>query len=253
MKRYRLALVEYQGKTYSKCSVTLEEEAGRAEVQRPAGLGRRKPVTIVSFSYDARTAFSVEGKVIKIDSLKITADDESEAAELERIVRQPAELQKQTVDGLAESERMVAGFLKTRADVIAFLIELRKDPRDALFGLSRSWNDQAMNPLDDYLAVHSKQLSDWLEEMSSTFEKKEWRIGKDVVERMYAFVFAVGFLQDKAFYGNENPDAILNSLKELGVNARLSSDAGVEAMTETLLASSHTALFSIIDQPHRKM
>lgn len=234
MKTFSLSTVDYQGRTYTKCTLLINEQVRRAEVQRPAGLGRRKQSTIVSFEYGPGSEVSVSEVTVKIQSITLVAEEAAVADEIGRVFNAPRQEVVRS-DASAKLQETVADLLNQRAAAIDFLVRYKANPRRALFELDPPVGGKVDQPLDDYFGRAKEGLSRALERIGPAVAAYERVFGSAVTDNVFAFVYAVGKMQD-AIVSNDGANDGLRLLTELGVEAVAEQDP-VKLTTDVLRRS----------------
>jgi len=238
MSTLEVVSVEYQGKLYEDCNVTIDETNTEFSATRTRKfLWRKEEARIFSMHYDEATVIHLHGRVVRVDDLSISARDEAESASIAALLGKPrrAALEQRT-HGRREAERAVSVFLKSRAEALAFLANLRADPRGTLFTLASS--TKGPDPLAEWRRSHQARLSKYLEYLDSAIASAE-RLGEyHVGERLYAVAYLVGEAQNAIFEGDSRRLVALKPLAvDLGVDAGLFSGLKAETVTEQLLES----------------
>ena len=235
---------EYQGKTYSGCFLMIDEKANQAEVRAAGRLGGRR-LSVVKFSFDVGLEVHVEGSVVRTASLAMVAKDEATAAEIAALIMKPAEAQKLLKQDLVGAEKSVLDFLKLREEAFSFLAKLRSDPRAASISLAPQWSDEKQDPVDEFLSRSSKQLAKSFESMNSAIKNIESRVGAAAAERLFAFVYCVGSIQDGLLSAKGDLAAESGFLRELGLDATPLEGLRLEGSAQAVLEPNRASLFSV--------
>jgi hypothetical protein len=219
----------------------IDEQTRRAEVQRPGGLGRRnKQQTVVSFEYGQASNVTVSDRTVQIQEIKLVAQDRDTAAEIGRILSFAAQVlvRKEASRSLCES---VAELLKQRASIVDFLVRYRSAPRQALFGLSVSFESEDTDLEKAYLEGAKAELVKSLERVSTAVVEYEKSFGGPAADKAFAFVFAAGKMQDAVIDGAVG-EAAKQLLNELGIGEV--AGTGAIDLTETVLRRANSLLFA---------
>jgi hypothetical protein len=244
LKSYPLESVEYQGRQYSECSASIDEESHQAEFLHSKGLGSKKLVSIGSLSFDDRTEVRLEGKTIKAGPWAIVASSETDAAGIMKLLLKPKETRAKLAGEIFEVEKSVSSFLKLREEGINFLIKLLGDPRGVSFGLSSSWSSPNMGPVEEFLTNQAMNLSSALRDINSAVAPLVGKVSEEKVDRIYAFVYATAMLQNSLLAGGESRGDAEGMLAELGIRLPSSSWVDTQAAYASLMQIAHPILFS---------
>jgi hypothetical protein len=230
----------YQGKSYDRCTLLIDEQTRRAEVQRPGGLGRRKQQTLVSFEYGQASNATVSDRTVQIQEIKLVAQDSDTATEIGQILSFAAQVlvRNEASRSLRES---VAELLKQRASIVDFLSRYRSAPRQALFGLSVSFESEDADPAKTYLEGAKAELTKSLERVSAALVEYEKSFGGPAADKVFAFVYAAGKLQDAVVDGAVG-EAAKQLLNELGIGDV--AGTGAIDLTESVLRRANSLLFA---------
>jgi hypothetical protein len=250
MKEYELSRVKKDGKEHSNCALAIDEEKGYAQIKYKRGL-RRELFQLVDFYYDASTVIDLEGERLRVGELEMVAKSRGEAGTIAESIRKPAaELRKQAESALAEAEAAAQGFLVAREAAILTLMKLKKDPRGTLLDVSASWKDLTGDPVDQLYSSFQENLLTSKEKMDAEIEAIRWKVGTKAVERLYAFCYAVGKLQDAIFSGSaENAEEVKKSLVELGIRGADIKDVPLEGSSQRIVRLATPVLFLMIELP----
>ena len=250
MKEYALSLVKKDGKEHSNCALEIDEQKRYAQIKYKRGL-RRELFQLADFYYDASTVIGVDGETMRIGELEMVAKSQGEAGAIAESIRKPAaEVRKQAESALAEAEAAILGFLVAREAEILTLMKLKKDPRGTLLDVSASWKDLTGDPVEQLYSDFQESLQSSKEKMDALIDAVGWKVGPRAVERLYAFCYAVGKLQEMYFSGSaENAEEVKKFLVELGIRGADIKDVPLEGSSQRIIRLARAALFPLIEVP----
>jgi hypothetical protein len=239
MKTFDLESAEIKGETYSKCTIVIDDQKRHAEVQKQARF-RKKNETTFSFEYGVETKATVLNKTVEVQGISLVAFDEDSAKEIGRLLNAQSVASIKSEASLRAQE-VTASFLSKRGEVIYFLSQYKANPRGALFSLDPELSGASPDPLSDYLTVAKGALSKELDSLIMAVEGYRNSFGNSAAERVYAFVYAVGEIQDSMLKGTDSTmaDRLLNELR-----LQPASEANVAKTTEALFRGASPSLFS---------
>jgi len=244
MKTYHLKAVEYGGKTFTNCSLVLDPDARKAEVKRPAGLFRRESVLLAELTWGRGSPVQVDGAAVRTGSITFTADDNAAAQEISKTLQGEAIAAAQLADKLAAIRDPMYNFLRKRAEGIEFLVKLKTDPRQALVDVSPSYAGVYENPALEYLMKFSSTLAETHAKMTYAAADVQESVGTAAVDRIFAFVCAVGAFQDGLVTGDGFTEELGTFMEDLRLDTGAVPSADAKEGTETLLRRSGP-LFSV--------
>jgi hypothetical protein len=244
LKTYHLKAVEYEGKTFTNCSLVLDVDARKAEVKRPAGLLRRDMVLLADLSWGGGAPVQVDGAAVRSGPVTFTADDNATALEISKALQGEEPAAAQLAGKLAAIREPMYNFLKKRAEGIEFLVELKTNPRQALVDVSPSFSGMYENPALEYLMKFSSTLAEAHAKMTYAAAEVQESIGTAAVDRIFAFVCAVGVFQDGLVTGTGFTEELGAFMEELGLEGTAVSEPDVKKGTEAMLRRSDS-LFSV--------
>lgn len=263
----------YQGKTYERCLLHLDEDARSVRIvalpepRRSFSLPfksapKAEEVEVVRFTYDATTRVAVEdGRVLRVDdSLAVEAEDPSELRRVAEVVGKPASERAAQLRGTLErAEYSVKNLLRTRESAVLFLRRLRTDPRRTMFEAYSSTRAERYpgaegdtDHVEDLVAPFRDRLSSSLADMSSNLLGVEEGFGAEAANKLYAAAYAVGLLQDALLVPpkrGEDPERLAEGRRLLtlaiGCDERLLADATLETLTDRALDAVHRSLSAL--------
>lgn len=244
MKSYQLESVEYQGKRYSGCSASIDEEWNQAEIWHSEGSGGKKLVSIGRFSFDDRTEIRLEGRAIKAGPWAILTSNETDATEIANFLLGPKEARAKLERERLDLEKSVSSFLKLREEGIQFLVRFLSDPRGVSFSLSPSWSSPTMGPVEESLANQAMSLSSALRDVNSAVAALAGKVSEEKVEKVYAFIYAAANLQNSALAGGESRGEAEGMLGELGIGLPSGAEVDPQEVSARLMQIAHPILFS---------
>jgi len=247
---YLLNSVRKDGKGHSHCTLEIDEAKRYVQIKARRGLGRGL-FQVVDFYYDASTVVEVDGERLRVGELEMVAKSRGDAQEIAGSIRKPAvEVVKQADDALKEIEVVVQGFLEAREEAVSTLMKLRKDPRTTLLEASAAWESLTGDPVEQLYTTSQQKISSSRDQMEGLIEALEWKVGKKVVERLYALCYAVGKLQDALFSGSaEEAEAAKRFLVELGIKAGDLREVTLEGSSKRIMKLAHEVLVALIELP----
>jgi hypothetical protein len=235
MKTFHLKAVEYQGKRFTNCSLVLDTDALKAEIIRPAGVLSRGTVPLANLSWGRGTSVQVEGAVVRSGPVTFIADDRKAAQEISMALNGEAAGSSQLAVRLGALGQQTAAFLRMRADGIAYLVELKNDPRQALVDKSSSYTGRYENPALEYLMRFATTLAEAHAKMTYAAAEVQESVGGEAIDRIFAFVCAAGALQDSFVSGASTSEEVGAFLGELGLVSETLPGPDVREGTEAML------------------
>ncbi|MDA4117881.1 MAG: hypothetical protein OK455_06000 [Thaumarchaeota archaeon] len=250
MKDYQLKAVNSGGKERSNCAIEIDGEKRYAQIRCKRGL-RRELFQLVDFYYDASTVVEVEGENLKVGELELVASSLGDAQEIAETIRRPAvEVKKQSENALKEIEAAVEDFLLAREEGILILMRLRKDPRATLLEASSAWGGLKGDPVEQLYSISQQKVATSRGWMDGVVEASEWKVGKRMVERIYALCYGVAKLQDAWFSGSaEDAEASKAFLIEMGIKAGDFRQLTLEGSSKKIVRMAHETLVPLIEFP----
>ena len=239
MKSYLLSSAVYQGKTYENCTLLIDEQAMKAEIQWPKGL-RKRITSIAAFEFSSGPQVTVAERTVQAQGVSMVAVDLAGAADIAQILNVRArtiirnEVSKKLKDLMAE-------FLNQRANALEFLLRYRSDPRQTLFVLSGYYKGEGKEPQVEFMEQVRKDLSKVMKNLMPAIGEYEKNFGKPAAERVFAYIFAACKLQDAIVDGRPTNDAE-GLMKELGVGGTAESVDSPTAVTAAVLQGAHNLL-----------
>jgi hypothetical protein len=243
LKTYPLKSVKFQGRTFSGCSIVLDAEAGKAEVLRPTGLMRKGEVRLVVLTRDSGAQVQIEGAVVRSGPIVVTAGDAATAEEIFKALQSEAAIKGQPTIDPGVLREPVSILLRKRQEGIEFLMELKRNPRQALVDKSSAFTGKYRDPAAEYLARLSLELAEAHATMDSAAAGGQETIGNEATNRILAFVYAVGALQDWTVRGGKQPAGLPAFLGELGIDVGVAAGLEASSSTEVLLQAAKKSLF----------
>jgi hypothetical protein len=240
---FHLKAVEYEGKRFANCTLVLDPEARKAEVKRPAGVLRGGMVPLADLSWSRGTTVQVDGDVVRSGPVTFIADDAKMADEISRALQGLGPAGGTAADKLASLKDPTWSFLRMRAEGIAYLVELKRDPRRALVEKSPSFTGRYENPALEYLMKFATTLSESHAKMTYASAEVQEAVGTDAIDRIMAFVCATGSYQNSFVAGTGYSQELGDFLSELGLESEPLTEGDVKSGTESMLRRS-LALFS---------
>jgi hypothetical protein len=244
LKTFHLKAVEYEGKRFTDCSLVLDADALKAEIRRPAGVFNREMVPLANLTWGRGTSVQVEGAVVRSGPVTFIADDSGAAEEISRALKGEAAKAGELAGRFGALKDQMTAFLRMRAEGIAFLVQLKADPRQALVDKSSSYTGRYENPALEYLMKFATTLAEAHAKMTYAAAEVQERVGVDVIDRIFAFVCAVGALQDGFVGGADLSKDTGAFMGELGLGEEAVSGSDAKEGTEAMLRRSEP-LFSI--------
>jgi len=245
LKTYHLKAVEYGGKTFANCSLSLDADARKAEIKRSVGLLKREAVLVADLTWGLGTPVQVDGSAVRSGGVTLVADDKTAAEEISMTLQSPAPARTLVTDKLAAIREPVYGFLRKRAEGIEFLVKLKTDPRQALVDVSPSYAGLYENPALEYLMKFSTSLAEAHAKMTYAAAEVQETVGTPAIERIFAFVCAAGVFQDGLVTGTGFTEEVSAFLMQLGVGGEDIAETDVKKSTEAMLRRSDP-LFSAV-------
>ncbi|HME18185.1 MAG TPA: hypothetical protein VKF15_00415 [Nitrososphaerales archaeon] len=238
MRTFHLKAVEYQGKRYTNCSLVLDADALKAEIKKPAGVLSRAMVPLANLTWGRETSVQVEGAVVRSGPVTLVADDIKAAEEISRVLNGEAVGAGRLATRLGALKDQMSAFLRMRAEGIAFLVELRNDPRQALVDKSSSFTGRYENPALEYLMKFAATLAEAHAKMTYAAAEVQESVGTEAVDRIFAFVCATGALQDSFVSGAGLSEEIGAFMEELRLDSEPISAPNAKEGTEAMLRRS---------------
>lgn len=238
MKTYHLKAVEYGGKTFTNCSLVLDDAAHKAEVKRPVGLLRRELVLLADLSWGSGAPLQVNGAAVRSGQVTFTADDGATALEIYKALQGQVPAPVRVADKLGAIREPMYNFLRKRAEGIEFLVELRTNPRQALVDVSPSYSGVYENPALEYLMKFSSTLAEVHAKMTYAAAEVQESVGTAAVDRIFAFVCAVGVFQDGLVAETGFTDELGVFMEELGLEGTAVAEPDAKKGTEAMLRRS---------------
>lgn len=242
-KTYKLKSAEVGGQVHSDCSLLVDEEAQTAEVLTPAGLLRKNLARLESIPYGAKTKVQLEGAAIKIGSVTLIAGDDATAKEISSVLLGPSRAAEKSSADLRGLQDSVFAFLRTRQRGIDFLLQLKRDPRQANVDKAPSYTGKSEDPGQEYIEGVNLELSEAYTRMGTFARSLKEGAEKAAVEKVYAFVYATCSSQDEFLRKGEQSKETTALMDELGVQTKLNLEPKAGTDLEAILRSA-SPLFS---------
>jgi len=243
LKTYHLKAVEYGGKSFTECSLVIDTDTHKAEVKRPAGIFKREMVAVASLTWGSGTPVQVSGAVVRSGDVTFVADDNAAAQEISKALQTEVTAGVPPTDKFAAIKAPMSAFLTMRAEGIGFLVELKTDPRRALVDAASTYSGTYENPALEYLMKFSATLAESHAKMTYAAAEVQESVGIVAVERIFAFVCAVGVYQDDFVAGTGFTEELGAFMRELDLEGEPITEADVKEGTKTMLRRSEP-LFS---------
>ena len=206
---------------------------------------RKKVETVIArFRVEPTAEVKVEGAVLHASELSITLESEGLAQEVAGVLKRPVPDDGRT-KALQDAEASVIGFLKEREEVLAFLSQMRVDPREAVLARRSMWAEEdAREPFEAIRSSYAKELTGSLETLKACLAAAEKALGPKVSGRLCALACNIAAAQDALLDAQSDLGPELAALQELGI-AMTAEDLRLGEPTERLMLRAHTGLESL--------
>ena len=173
---FDLQSVKYQGRVHKKCTLYVNDERKEAKIlatkNRIFFLNRQlyflnRPVSLLSITYDASTTVDVQGRVLTVNKdILMETSEQGESTKIADLIRQPRkEAEVKSRQALLHAEEAIRGFLGIREEALAFLSNLRTNPRKTMLELSSSFEEkQVDDPINAMTKLYSERLAKSMDE-----------------------------------------------------------------------------------------
>jgi hypothetical protein len=231
------------------CTLYVNDERREASVQarknRVFFLNRQlyflnKPISLLSMTYDASTIVEVQGRRLTINNdILMEARGQRESSRIASLIAQPRhEAEVHSRQALHHAEETIRNFLEIREEALAFLSNLRANPRKTMLELSGTFvGKNPADPVGEMLALYTTRLAKSMEEVQAAVSDVETKGGKDQADRLYSTLYLIGKLQDLFFQGKDPKKLeILKAFaRELGFNDALLDEVAKKSETERVV------------------
>jgi hypothetical protein len=243
-RTYKLISASFREKTYADGVLLIDEGKSELELRQWTGRKKKDQATIARFRIEPTAEVLVDGPLIRISELSVTLESPSRASEIATLLRRPAR-ERETGRAVSEAESAVRQFLDEREVAMALLSKVKVNPREALIGVESMWPaEDTREPLEVVLSTLSGRLAVSLEKMTSSLDSAENKLGRGMVDRLYALAYVIGAVQDALFDGDPDMTRELAALQELGI-AVTSQDLRMAAPSERIMQRAHPVLIGL--------
>ena len=209
---FKLKSIKYSNKEYREGLIRINEGNKEVEVlYRKTRLFRSSWETITRLTYDAQTVISVSGTMATIDDLYMEAESIQDSETICNLISKPRyeqeallrATQKRVEKVLQQVEEPTRRFLTLRTKTLGFISDLKTTPRQALLQSSSMLPEVTEDPISEMLQIYSERLQRALEEIQAVLDSVDEGIDRALIDKIYAFVYGIGVIQDAIFKGDE--------------------------------------------------
>lgn len=241
---YKLISASFRDKTYADSVLLIDQANGEMELRQWTGRKKKEQTTIARFRIEPTAEVLVDGSLLRIAELSVTLESPSRAGEMADLLRMPAR-QRDSAKALSDAESAVSEFMSAREEALVFLAKVRFNPREALASAAQMWPaDDAREPLEAVHSSYSASLGVSLEKMNSALDGAETKLGRGLVERLYALAYTTGAVQNALFESDSDLAEEIAALQELGVDTT-AQDLRMGSPSERIMHRAHPVLVSL--------
>ncbi len=178
---FDLQSVKYQGRIHKKCTLYVNDERSEAKIlatkNRIFFMNRQlyflnRPVSLLSFTYDASTTVDVQGRLLTVNKdILMEASEQGESTRIADLMLQPRkEAEVNSRQLLLHGEEAIRSFLEIREEALAFLSNLQTNPRKTMLELStRLAEEQVNDPIDAMTKLYFERLAKSMDDLNFSY------------------------------------------------------------------------------------
>ena len=242
LKIYKLVSATYLGKFYPEGLLLVDASRREIELREWVGKKKREQAVVARFRLEPHAVVLVEGATVKVHDLAVTLESSSVANEAASLFNDEPTKEVEEPKPLQDAVSAAMEFLKEREEAVGFFHELAANPRSALLGAESMWTDQS-DPLDAVYAGYSGELAESLGKLKSSLADSERTLGPGASERLYAFIYTLGAIQNAMLAPDSTYAQEIAALKEFGISATV-QELRAPGCAERLMERAHSALLA---------
>ena len=239
-KRFAVKDVEHLGSVYAEGSIEIDD--GRHEIVFRAakkGLFSEKELVLGTLAYSAEVFPQFQGSTLRTDNISVSVLTERDRQAISEILSQPLrELKNKIAQNLSKAAKTMRDMLLARAESLDYMMQLRQNPRKALFDYSPEILSSQDNPIEFTIESQKAKIAASLSLFKEQLfqQQAEGGIKKDMRDDLYAISISIGAAQDAMFLGGgDKLKAAADILQEADLSIPSVSDGSIHSFTETLI------------------